>query len=374
MTYWDILKYFLHLGTTGFGGPIILIQQMRKDLVEIRKELIVTDFDRAFTLVKAMPGPVAFQMAVFCGGQVYNPEKTKKLGFWGGAIAGFGILFPAFLMMIALAIFYQTLMANPYIAALIQGSKYAVAAIILLSLFLLAKQYLKSGIFWVITVASFALYFSETLPETVIILGFGLLLALLPSKFSNAMNSLFFISTLDSDRFFQIFKTCFTAGAVVFGTGLAAFPMLESVFVRDLGWMDAPTFNAALTFGQMTPGPVTIATTFMGYKMAGIYGAILATGGMMIPPFIHISTWFPKALMWLSRQKWVESFILGATAAVVGCIAVTLYYLNQANYADYSFWIIFFISLFVGVRFKKIAYYKIFVLGALLNLVLTFWV
>lgn len=374
MNYTQILKYFLNLGLTGFGGPIALIQQMRLDLV-VKKELMtLTEFNRAFTFVKAMPGPIALQMAVYCGGQIINPETHKKLGFWGCCLAAFGIIFPAFLMMIVLALSYQLLITNHYMSLALQGSQYAVAAIILMSLYEFSKDNVMKWGYWVFVVCAFVLYFFEILPEVAIILGFGSIYAIFMAvhlkRNLHKMSALIFIGDADFEKIYQIFKTCFVAGAFVFGTGLAAFPVLQAAFVSDLGWLDTKTFNDALTFGQMTPGPVTIATSFMGFKMQGFWGAVAAAVGIYLPPFIHIATWFPRALKWLGQQEWIESFVFAATAAVVGCILVTLYHLNQNEYHSIYFWVIFCLSLGLGIKVKRLSVFMIIVIGAVMNLLL----
>jgi chromate transporter len=367
----EIAKYFLYLGTVGFGGPIALIQQMRVDLAENPQTRIITEleFDQAFTMIKAMPGPIAFQMAVYIG--------VKQRKFWGGFFAGFGIIFPAFLMMVALAIFYDNIVKNHFLNSAIQGAQYAVASVIIMGLYKLSKVYHAQIIFWIFTIFAAVTFYLKIIPETVLIVGTGLLLVLLSAtSFKNKfMNfSLFAISALDCERLSPIFKDCFKTGALVFGTGLAAFPFLQTTFVDQRGWLDLQTFNDAVSFGQMTPGPVTIATTFMGYKMAHISGALAATLGLYLPAFIHMTTWFPKALNWLSRQKWVNSFILGSTAAVVGCVFITIVNMNKNEYLKYSFWLIAVTTLLIQLnlipKFRNVSVLKVIGIGALVNVIL----
>lgn len=369
-----IAKYFLYLGTVGFGGPIALIQQMRADLAENPQTRIITEpeFDQAFTMIKAMPGPVAFQMAVYIG------VKQKK--FWGGLLAGFGIIFPAFLMMVALAVFYDVIVENHVLNSAIQGAQYAVASVIVIGLYKLSKAYHAQIIFWVFTVFAAGTFYFKFIPETVLIVGTGLLFVLLSmTKLKNKlMNFSFFaLSAMDLERLGPIFKDCFRTGALVFGTGLAAFPFLQTAFVDQRGWLDLQTFNDAVSFGQMTPGPVTIATTFMGYKMAHLYGALVATLGLYLPAFIHMTTWFPKALNWLSRQKWVSSFVLGSTAAVVGCVFITVVNMNKNEYLKYSFWLIAVATLLIQLnlipKFKNVSVLKVIGIGALANVILYYF-
>ncbi len=362
-----LLKYFLKLGATGFGGPLALIQQMRKDLVESERLIEPEKFDQAFTLIKALPGPIAFQMAVHCG------HRLK--GFRGALIAGFGLIFPAFVMMLIAGLYYSQIVAYPRAQIFFNGMQYAVAAVILLGLKSFIINYKKNILFWCIVLVSAVFFFEKIIPESILIVGFGLIVVLFNRlrKTNIVMSAILpavFIS--ENEKLFVIFKTCFTAGALVFGTGLAVFPFFQSQFVDHLNWLPLDVFNDGVTFGQMTPGPVTISTTFLGYQMAGFSGACVATLGLLIPPFFHMTTWFPRAMIWMSEQKWISHFILGSTGAVVGCLLMTVYKMNTNEIHLYSFWIVF-IPAFLVLYFKpKFSILKIVVCGGLLNLIIGF--
>lgn len=367
----EIAKYFLFLGAAGFGGPIALIQQMRTDLAENPETRVISEseFDQAFTMIKAMPGPVAFQMAVYIG--------VKQNKFWGGFFAGLGIIFPAFIMMIVLAMFYDAIIENHFLNRAIQGAQYAVASVILMGLYKLSKVYHAKVIFWTFTIFAAVTFYLKIIPETFLIIGTGVFFVLISmtNLKNRLMNFSFFIfSAVDLERALPIFKQSFKTGALVFGTGLAAFPFLQTAFVDNLGWLDLKIFNDAVSFGQMTPGPVTIATTFMGYKMAHLPGALAATVGLFLPAFIHMTTWFPKALYWLSSQKWISYFILGSTAAVVGCVFITVVNMNINEYSKYSFWLIATVTLLLQLnlvpKVRNLSILNVIGLGALLNVLL----
>lgn len=354
----SVLKYFLFLGCTGFGGPLALIQQMRKDLARTTSEQ--AEFDQAFTMIKAMPGPIAFQVAVFWG--------QRQARFWGGLLAGIGIIFPAFLMMVVLAYSYDSIIENEVLSHAIRGAQYAVASIIIVGLYKLSKVYHRQASFWIFVILNGVSFYFRWVPETLLILGTGLLFVMT----RKARETSFLSIAIFDDKLFPLFTESFKTGALVFGTGLAAFPFLQASFVDYYGWLDIKTFNDAISFGQMTPGPVTIAITFMGYKMAQFKGALVATVALFLPAFIHMTTWFPKALSWLSRQKWVDSFIRGSTAAVVGCVFVTVINMNRGDLLNYSFGIIFLSCLGLQVHWKNIPILKVIFIGAVMEMVLSF--
>ena len=108
-------------------------------------------------------------------------------------------------------------------------------------------------------------------------------------------------------------------------------PVLEQGFVQEMNWLTHGQFMDALAFGQMTPGPVLITVTFVGYKVAGFLGACVATFAIFLASSFHMTTWFPKVTRWLSRQAWVPQFVLGALAAVIGTLIVTSYRLLSVS-------------------------------------------
>lgn len=169
-----------------------------------------------------------------------------------------------------------------------------------------------------------------------------------------------------------LFKTCFTAGALVFGTGLAVFPFLQAQLVDKYMLLPISVFNDGVTFGQMTPGPVTISTTFMGFQISGLWGAVVATVGLLLPPFFHMTTWFPRAMSWMSVQSWIPKFILGSTAAVVGCLLVTVYRMNQTEIVHPIFWVISIFSFVILIFRPKISILKVLLGAGFTHLVVRF--
>lgn len=361
----SMFQYFLRLGLTGFGGPLSLVQLMREEFVQNQKSLSSDDFDQAFTMIKAMPGPVAFQMAVFLGFRFY---KLK-----GALLAGLGLLLPSFIMMVGLGFFYDQLTQFHFVKYVLDGFLYSVSAVILLSLKNMVLTSYKKLIFWIILFATLYLTWVQALPEPLLILGFGLLVVFSEKVSLTRTPSLLSVSFLliDWDKIYGIFKTCFYGGAFVFGTGLAILPVLKSNFVDVHQWLGLTEFNNGVTFGQMTPGPVTITATFLGYQISGFAGALAATVGIFMTPFFHMVTWFPLALNWLSKQSWIKSFLLGATAAVVGSILMTLFKMNELSLHIPMFWILFLATIVLLIKKPKVPLIYVIFAGGLINLVVS---
>jgi len=173
---------------------------------------------------------------------------------------------------------------------------------------------------------------------------------------------------IDWEKIIELFKICLVSGAVVFGTGLALIPVLKNNLVDVHQWMNLREFNDGVIFGQMTPGPIIISSAFFGYQISGLLGALAATAGVFFLSFIHMVTWFPHAVKWLSKQKWIPDFIVGATAAVVGCILTTIIMMNINSYNRVMFWILFLSSLVVLVAKPKTSIVLLIAGAGLLNL------
>lgn len=329
----EVLVYFFKLGCLGFGGPLALISSMQKDLVTDRKWMSEKEFAGAFSLIKAMPGPVAFMTAVYLGRQ--------RQGVLGGFCAAFGLVFPPAVLMILFSLFFKDLTEMSFTSIVLIGMQICALGVILGSLKGLVKNNFKSNFFWLLVALSGWINFYRPQLEPIIILSFGLILVLI-KKYSrtNSINELG-----------ALFLVCFKAGALVFGSGLAIVPMLKHDVVTKYHWLSNAEFMDALAFGQMTPGPVVITATFIGHHLHGLSGAIVATVGIFSASFFHMMTWFPTIVKKLQGKTWINDFVFGAVAAVVGPIIVTvgrLYWGLEINFLTTSFLVISFILTLTG--------------------------
>lgn len=316
----EIFVFFLRLGLTGFGGPLALIAQMQAELVDRRGWISKEEFQKAFAFIKAMPGALAFSMAVYLG--------RRRGGWLGGTLAGVGLILPAFVMIIAIAAVYDQARAYSGVGFFLLGTQAAALALIALALRSLVGNFVGSKIFWLLATVGGLLFWFDVAPEPLLILASGLLWVLWRRRHSVSSGHLSAVVLLpagaDGDVLSRLFWICFKAGAFVFGSGLAITPLLEKDFVLRQGWITHSEFMDALAVGQITPGPVLLTTTFLGYKVASMTGAALATLAVFLPSYFHMVTWFPRAVQVLSRQKWIDDFLFGALAMVVGTIIVTI--------------------------------------------------
>lgn len=284
----------------GFGGPLALASNMQSHAVEKERWLSNEEFNSTFALIKAMPGPIAFMTAVFLG--------RLRGGFWGALLAGIALNLPAFVLMILFSIFFSSISHISFVHSLMIGMQVAALGVILGSLKGLVKGREKNLFFWFLVLISGIINYFYPGLEPVVIIGLGLMLV--------ARGRLFDLGTLA--------LVCFKAGALVFGSGLAIVPMLQHDVVDKYQWLTQSEFLDALAFGQMTPGPVVITATYIGHKLHGMPGALIGTICIFLASFFHMVTWFPSVVKKVQGKKWIDRFVFGAIAAVVGPILVAV--------------------------------------------------
>jgi len=305
----EIFFYFLKLGALGFGGPFAVLASIQKDLVQEKKWVDEDEFNNAFSLIKAMPGPFAFMTAVFVG--------RKRGGLLGGFLAAVGFVLPASLMMVLFSIFFSSISHYTFTATLLLGMQICALGVILGSLKNLIQKNIIEPLFWTLVVLSGAINFYKPSMEPLIILLFGLIVMGLKQILKQK-------KVLEASVLITLVLVCFKAGALVFGSGLAIVPMLKYDVVSKYHWLSESEFLDALAFGQMTPGPVVVTATYIGHKVAGGVGALVATLGIFSASFFHMMTWFPYFVKKISGSKLIGDFTFGAVAAVVGPIIVTV--------------------------------------------------
>lgn len=108
-------------------------------------------------------------------------------------------------------------------------------------------------------------------------------------------------------------------GTFTFGGGIVIIPMIENEVVNNYSWLTKAEFIDAVTLGQITPGPVIISATFIGYKVCGIVGAIIATASVILPSFIMICL-ATEAIKKFRENKILANFLRGARVAVIGMV------------------------------------------------------
>jgi len=147
----------------------------------------------------------------------------------------------------------------------------------------------------------------------------------------------------------DIFWRFVLVSLLAFGGGQAALPLVERLTVGETGWVSPQDFAAAVAFGYMTPGPVLITATFIGYRAAGLAGAVAATLGVFLMPWV-LAAAAAQQLQRFMQHPWLRGFGLGAAPAVVGLLVVTVLDLAHHAFPHWAYAGIAVVALVLALR------------------------
>jgi chromate transporter len=322
------MRYFLRLGSSGFGGPIALVGYMQRDLVEQRRWFSEEEYRHGLALAQTMPGPLAAQLAMWFG--------YLEAGLLGAAAVALPFVLPPFLLVTAVAVLYAKYQGLSVVHEIFLGVGPAVLAIIAIAAYKLARTTNKTDpLLWGIAAAVCAV---TAIAKTEIVWlflaagAFGATYygrgaprrrrAVAPS-FSphGVMAALKGFAWTGSGSVLGTMTLFFAkASAFTFGSGLAIVPFLHQGLVHDHHWLTERQFVDAVAMGLISPGPVVIMATFAGYLVYGIAGAVLATAAVFLPVYLFVIVPGPFLRRHGQRPR-LQGFIRGATAAAAGAIA-----------------------------------------------------
>ena len=308
----EITRVFLRFGILGFGGPIAAMAMMEEELVRRRKWLTSEDFAGLYATCKVLPGAVSTQMAIGLG--------YRRGGTWGGILAGTGFILPGFLLVLGLSVAYESMASSKpfWFEPLFSGLQAGALGVIFASTFSLAKPYRKKLSAWGIALASAGVIGWAPRLEPWVIFAFGL-----TGAWSSGVPGEVHRPRLAWPTLIALTWVCFKAGAFVFGSGLAIVPLLEAEVVQHHAWVTHREFMDGLALGQVTPGPIIITTTFIGYRAAGYLGAILATMAVFLPGFINMLIIVPRIWKRIGPSPRLQGFVAWAIPAVIGGIVAS---------------------------------------------------
>lgn len=362
---WPLVGYFLKLGTIGFGGPAALVGFMHRDLVEERRWITEDTYKLSLALAQIMPGPLAAQTAIAIG--------YFEGGILGATLVGLGFILPSFFMVVAISLAYVAYGGLWWMQALFYTIGATVIAIIAIAAYKLARSTNKRNpLLWSIFVVLTAVtvWSQAELAEFFILAGLIVLVFQAWPGWKPGMVMIFGGATLgvivwlmeawlgqaatdsNSGHILTEVLLFFTkAGAFVFGSGLAIVPFLHQGVVQQFGWLNEHQFLDAVAVAMITPGPVVITVAFIGFLVAGLAGAFMASIGIFLP--VYIFTVVPAP--WFKRHRdnpQLKAFVDGATAAATGAITGAVIVLGARAITDVSTAAIALISLGVLWRFK----------------------
>jgi chromate transporter len=335
-----LAAYFLRLGALGFGGPVALVEAIRRDLVEIRSWLTEEEYELGLAIAAACPGPLAYQLGVYCG-----YVRFGTLGALSVAVA-FGLV--PFLLVTGAAALYTRYSGSAPVRGLFYGIGPVVLALVLKAAFRLGRKTLRRDVLASVIAAIACLVTVATEREiTAVILLAGLAGSLLfgssnesalsvpgaPPPSGPASGLVVAVPLTSGGLAAKLFLFFFKTGCLVFGSGLVIVPFLRATVVGEYGWLGDREFVDAVAIGMISPGPVVITATFVGYLVDGLAGAGAATAGIFAPAVLFTLVATPLLRRHGAHPR-IRGLVRGVTASVVGVLLGTVALIAPAVIPD----------------------------------------
>ncbi len=370
---WQLVRYFLRLGTLGFGGPVALVGYMQRDLVENRAWIAVADYKEGLALAQLCPGPLAAQLAMYLGYIRYR--------ILGASLVGLAFIWPSFLMVVALGWLYTLYGGLPWMQAVFYGVGASVIGIVALSALKLTSRTIgRDPLLWGIYLIMAAVTVLTQTEQVLLFLAAGFLVWLVKappwaswrrwgkgktgvaSLSPVPLAALFAVMATTGGTLWALFTFFTIAGAFVFGSGLAIIPFLYGGVVQGHHWLTDRQFVDAVAVAMITPGPVVITSGFIGYLVAGFPGAAVAALGTFLPCYAFVVIAAP-AFRKYGKRPAIGAFVKGVTAAAIGAITGAVIILGRRTITDVPTIALALVTLLLLWRWKKIPE-PLIVLGA----------
>ncbi|MDE2060534.1 MAG: chromate efflux transporter [candidate division NC10 bacterium] len=351
----DLVSYYLRLGALGFGGPVALCGQMEKELVEERRWVTKDELREGIAVCQSLPGPLAIQVGIFI--------SYLRGGFWGAWAGGWAFILPNFVIVATLGALYVHFGDLPPIRAIFYGVSPAVIALILHSCYRLARLGMEDPVQWIIAAACLVVTVALQAEVALLFIVSGLLGILYygTRRQLNRLPSLPFMVALplvvgaskgwSSEMLGKLLLFFLKAGSLTFGSGLVIVPFLEKGLVQQTGWLDERQFLVAVAMGMLSPGPVVITATFVGYLVAGFWGSVVSTIGIFLPSFLLVLIVAPALIRHRTNRN-VQGFVKGAYAAAIGTILGACILLGKIAIGDWLTGLVAMLSLMALTRWK----------------------
>ena len=349
-----LVRYFLRLGTLGFGGPAALVGLMEQELVSEKGWLTKAEMRDAIAVSQSLPGPLAIQVGIFA--------CYMRGGFSGAWAGGWAFILPNFLIVAGLGALYVHFGGLSWMTAVFYGASPVVIALVLHSCWRLSKLGMEHWLQWAIALVAFVITLVFEAEVALLFIGAGVVGLLYYGSWFGGRRPPAALSLVapvagaaphmaTSSLLGKLFFFFLKAGSLTFGSGLVIVPFLEKGIVQDTGWLSPRDFLIAVAIGMMSPGPVVITATFVGYLVAGFWGSAVSTIAIFLPSFILVLIAAP-ILARHRQNRSVQGFIKGTYGAAIGTILGACVLLGKVAIGDLLTAIIALVALGLLFRFK----------------------
>ncbi len=400
VSLFEIAKTFLHIGLVSYS--LAALGEAKKSLVDKKNWMTDEEYLNGLALSQLLPGAPAVNLNTYIG--------YFLRGFPGAIVASISFVIPCFVAMVVLAHLYLNYNNVPLVSSLFKGVGALVVGLVFNTIIDLWKKGVNTPQLTLLAVGGFVMVYFLKVNIITLLLVAGVVslgVTFLTIKFSSwkaVMNKKFWIAKKSSQRevsairfefskrkyfgmlimlavllvtnfavnysnpiFRNLGNTLFGIGGLTFGSGYAMLPFIQDAMVNQYHFVTETEFGVALALSLLTPGPVTVISAFIGYKVAGVFGAALAMANMYLPSFAIvniISDLYNRA----GKVGKVKMVISGIVAAFFGTLWAVVFKLTGSSLVDLPTWGLA-LAAFGVQRFTKIDTLWIIIAGALISLV-----
>lgn len=352
----ELAAIFLRLGVTAFGGPAAHIAMMEDEFVRRRQWLTRERFLDLLGAANLIPGPSSTELAVYIG--------YEQAGWRGLVLGGACFILPAALMVGVIAWAYIRFGRLPQLAGILYGIKPVVIGIVVQALWNLAPKAVKKSSLLGIIAAGACIASALGVHPLAVLAGSGIMTVVARrAREGSEKNGAALVfgpvavgaaaagGAMPPIGLGVLFLTFLKIGALVFGSGYVLLAFLRADLVDRLHWLSEAQLLDAVAVGQVTPGPVFTTATFIGYIVAGAWGAVVATLGIFFPGFLLVAVTRPLIAR-VRRSIAASTFLDGVNVASLALMAVVTLQLARAALIDIPTILIASVGTILLIRWK----------------------
>lgn len=397
----EIAKTFLHIGLVSYS--LAALGEAKKSLVDKKNWMTDEEYLNGVALSQLLPGAPAVNLNTYIG--------YFLRGFPGALVASIFFVIPCFVAMIVLAHLYLNYNDVPLVTSLFKGVGALVVGLVFNTIIDLWKKGVNTPQLTVLAVGGFIMVYFLKVNIIALLLASGAVSliftfmtvkfsgwkALMAKKFWHVKKSsqkavsaikfefskkkyvgmlimlsilliLNFVVNFSNPTFRNLGNTLFGIGGLTFGSGYAMLPFIQDTMVHQFHFVTDKEFGVALALSLLTPGPVTVISAFIGYKVAGVFGAALAMANMYLPSFAVVNI-ISDLYNHAGKVEIFKMAIGGIVAAFIGTLWAVIFKLMGSSLVDLPTYGLA-LAAFGVQRFTKIDTLWIIIAGALLSLVI----
>src|SRR5256884_457589 len=319
----EVFLYFLFLGFVNIGGPVAQITMMFNHMVEKRQWLSKDRFVKIMAFCHMLPGPEALQLAIYVG---YLKRKV-----WGGILAGLTFILPGAVVMIVLSWLYVKYGKVPQVVNALYVLKPAVLGIIAAGIIKLSRAAIRNFFLAVLLVGAFVGMRFAGINFLLILLIAGVLNLIIDQDWPvlkktaptlpAVIGGIGLLVPFGDSRLFQVAWLFLKTGLLSFGGAYASLVFVQRGAVAQYHWLSDGQLLDGVALSVATPGPFMLFTTFAGFLAGGVRGALIATFFVFLPSFVFVLGG-ARYVELVRDNRWLQAFLAGVSAAVVGVIIV----------------------------------------------------